>query len=259
MQTDISIDAAQKEFLLIRTEGKAGDLGANGYRGQWTANHLAHADVVRADLRQDIALPADLLLQGDDLIVHRTQEIHVQRIVFRPTIREEIQLSPGSTTAIHDQCARMEEHPCLARFNKVGAYPFNLNTWMLARSWSRIVGLHGNTSFCEDLVQITNISQLPFTFKWRGSFRSGVPGISAWKIFGSMLATFSGPFGRLLGFCRCTTVTWLVLYARTMCVRVKNASITPKAEFSHDKIASVESALNKCSLNNSYVLNENSF
>lgn len=96
MQTDIPIDAAQKEFLLIRTEGKAGDLGANGHRGQWATTHLAHTDVIRADLGQDIAFPANLLLQCDDLIVHRTQEIHIQRIIFRPTIRKEIQLSPAT-------------------------------------------------------------------------------------------------------------------------------------------------------------------
>lgn len=92
VQADVAIDAAQKELLLVGTKSERADLGAHRYRGNGGALHLSGGQLVRADLRTDVPLAGNLLLQRDDLAFAAPQKINAQRIVFRPAISDGFQL-----------------------------------------------------------------------------------------------------------------------------------------------------------------------
>lgn len=82
MQTNVAINAAQEELLLIGTEGKATDLCAHRDRGNCGALHFARGELIGTDLSTDVALARYLLFQRNNLILRAAQKIHAQRIIL---------------------------------------------------------------------------------------------------------------------------------------------------------------------------------
>jgi len=98
VQTNIPINAAQEELLLVGTEGKRADLGAHWNGGNGGPLHFAGSQFVGADFGAYVTLAGNLLLQGDDLALAAPQKVHAQGIVLRPAIGNRFQLQTKEKT-----------------------------------------------------------------------------------------------------------------------------------------------------------------